>query len=110
MKSEIIRLLKSSRDFLSGQDLSRQLGVSRTAVWKIIKQLQSEGYRIEAVQNRGYRLVESGDVMTAPELKSCITGNLIGRDIICFEETDSTNARAKHLAEEIGRASCRERV
>ncbi len=100
MKSEIIRLLKSSRDFLSGQDLSRQLGVSRTAVWKIIKQLQSEGYRIEAVQNRGYRLVESGDVMTVPELKSCITGNLIGRDIICFEKTDSTNARAKHLAEE----------
>ena len=100
MKSEIIRLLKTSDGYLSGQDLSQRLGVSRTAVWKVIKQLQSEGYKIEAVQNKGYRLVESGDVLTVPELKSCLTGELAGREVVCFDETDSTSTRAKHLAEE----------
>lgn len=71
MKAEIIRLLKSCDGYLSGQELCEKLNVSRTAVWKVINQLREEGYEIEAVRNKGYRLVESADVMTAAELESC---------------------------------------
>ena len=56
MKAEIIRLLKDENGYVSGQELCERLGVSRTAVWKVIKQLQSEGYTIEAVRNKGYHL------------------------------------------------------
>ena len=59
MKAEIIRLLKSCDGYLSGQELCEKLNVSRTAVWKVINQLREEGYEIEAVRNKGYRLVES---------------------------------------------------
>ena len=68
MKTEILKMLKETPDFLSGQQLCEGLGVSRTAVWKAIRQLEEEGYAIEAVRNRGYRLVASPDVITAPEL------------------------------------------
>ncbi len=99
MKEEIVRLLKEREGYLSGQELCGSLGVSRTAVWKVIKQLQKEGYEIEAVRNRGYRLIESGDVMTEAEIKSCMGQGIIGRNVVYYEETDSTNIRAKHLAE-----------
>ena len=53
MKTEILKMLKETPDFLSGQQLCEGLGVSRTAVWKAIRQLEEEGYAIEAVRNRG---------------------------------------------------------
>lgn len=100
MKAEIIRLLKECDGYLSGQELCERLGVSRTAVWKVIKQLEKEGYEIEAVRNRGYRLIEGGDVMTEAEIKSCLDKGFMDWNVVCYEETDSTNIRAKHLAEE----------
>lgn len=57
MKSEMIRLLRESSEYLSGQELCDRFQVSRTAVWKVINQLKEEGYVIEAKQNRGYRLL-----------------------------------------------------
>ena len=57
MKSEILRLLKESDDYISGQQMCDRFHVSRTAVWKAIEQLKKEGYEIEAVRNRGYRLL-----------------------------------------------------
>ena len=52
MKSEILRLLKESDDYISGQQMCDRFHVSRTAVWKAIEQLKKEGYEIEAVRNR----------------------------------------------------------
>ena len=54
MKGEILKLLKETDGYVSGQELCRRFGVSRTAVWKVINQLKEEGYEIEAVRNRGY--------------------------------------------------------
>ena len=51
MKSEILRLLKESDTYISGQQLCEQFQVSRTAIWKVIDQLKKEGYEIEAVRN-----------------------------------------------------------
>mgnify|MGYP001047837668 CR=1 FL=1 len=50
MKTEILKLLRESGDYISGQELCSLFGVSRTAVWKVINQLKEEGYGIEAVQ------------------------------------------------------------
>lgn len=99
MKTEILRFLKGAQDYLSGQELCEQLGVSRTAVWKVIRQLQEEGYEIEAVRNRGYRLAESGDVFTEAELESVISTRVAGQNLVFLDMVDSTNTRAKQLAE-----------
>ncbi len=74
-------IIKECDGHISGQQLCDNFGVSRTAVWKVIKQLQKEGYEIEAVRNKGYHLVKSGDVMTEAEIKSCIKGTTIGRQV-----------------------------
>ncbi|MBS5064675.1 MAG: biotin--[acetyl-CoA-carboxylase] ligase [Hungatella hathewayi] len=100
MKTEILKLLRESSGYLSGQELCDSLGVSRTAVWKVMKQLREEGYQIEAVSNRGYRLVSAADVITEAELKSQIEGGLAGSHLEYHEELDSTNNRAKRLGEE----------
>ena len=99
MKAEIIRLLKEHNAYLSWQELSERLHVSRTAIWKVMKQLQEEGYEIEAIRNKGYRLVESADVLTEAELESCMRNQMMGGHVKFFETTDSTNTEAKRLAE-----------
>lgn len=99
MKSEILRLLKGAGGYVSGQELCERFGVSRTAVWKVIKQLEAEGYEIEAVRNKGYRLNDSGDILTKAELESSIDTVWAGRNLLFFEETESTNTEAKRAAE-----------
>ena len=94
MKTEILRMLKSTEDYLSGQQLCGMLGVSRTAVWKAVGELREEGYVIEAVRNRGYRLVEGADVITQAELASMLHTQWMGPGWK-FDETDSTNIRAR---------------
>lgn len=77
MKAEILKILKKEKDYVSGQELCESLGVSRTAVWKAIRQLEEQGYVIEAVRNKGYRLVEEADVLTvAGFIRSLIQSGL----------------------------------
>ena len=75
MKTEILKLLRESGDYISGQELCGKFGVSRTAVWKVINQLKEEGYGIEAVQNKGYRLNANPDVPYAEQ---------VGREKYCL--------------------------
>lgn len=100
MKIKILKLLKETDGYISGQDLCDCLNVSRTAVWKVINQLKDEGYHIEAVRNKGYRLVQTADVITTAELKSMMNTKWVAERIEYYEQTDSTNTRAKRLAEE----------
>jgi BirA family biotin operon repressor/biotin-[acetyl-CoA-carboxylase] ligase len=100
MKTEILTLLRESEDYVSGQELCNRFGVSRTAVWKVMKQLKEEGYVIEAVQNKGYKLKANPDVLTLSELKSRIHNQWAGNTLYFYEETGSTNIDAKRLAEE----------
>ena len=99
MKAEILKILKKAEGYVSGQQLCEQLGVSRTAVWKAIRQLEEEGYVIEAVRNKGYRLVEDADVLTVAELRSVLDTKWLGQEVDYFYETDSTNNRARDAAE-----------
>ncbi len=100
MKTELLRLLRGVDGYVSGQELCRRLGVSRTAVWKAIRQLKDAGYEIEAVQNRGYRLLGVPDILSETELKSVRRTEWVGEEIFCFPVVDSTNTKAKQLAEE----------
>ena len=92
-------MLKETDDYLSGQEICERLNVSRTAVWKVIKQLETEGYEIEAVRNRGYRLRFLGDILSQAELESSIDSGWAGKNILYFDETDSTNTEIKKAAE-----------
>ena len=98
MKSEMIRLLRESREYVSGQELCDRFQVSRTAIWKTIGQLKEDGYVIEAKQNRGYRLLESPDTMEAYELESRIHTDWAGRSVSYKKKTGSTNIDCKQLA------------
>ena len=99
-KAEVLRLLRESMEFISGQELCEKFSVSRTAVWKIIKQLKEEGYEIEAVQNKGYRLLKMPDILSQSEIESRLEGEWIGNRVYFAEEVDSTNTWGKRLAEE----------
>ena len=61
-KQEVLRQLREADGYVSGQQLCEALGVSRTAVWKIINRLKEDGYPIEAVTNKGYRLLEISSI------------------------------------------------
>lgn len=95
MKSEILRMLRESDGYVSGQQLCEDMGVSRTAIWKVIKQLQEEGYGIEAVRNKGYHITEYPDVQSKEELQSLLKTRWAGHQIVYYKETTSTNAQAK---------------
>ena len=63
MKEKVLRALRDEDDYVSGQALCEKLGVSRTAVWKAIQSLREDGYVIEAVPNKGYRLTGCPDTI-----------------------------------------------
>lgn len=100
MKTELLTVLREADGYVSGQDLCEKFGVSRTAVWKAVNQLKEAGYEIESVQNKGYRLVASPDTVSEEELKSIRKTEWIGQEIFYFPVLDSTNTKAKQLAEE----------
>lgn len=100
MKREILKLLKeNTNDFISGQYISDKLNVTRTAVWKYINQLKDDGYEIEAISKKGYRLVSSPDILTLEEIEPYLNTNFIGKNIIHFHSIESTNSKAKQLAD-----------
>lgn len=99
-KTKILKVLRGTDGYLSGQELCQQLGVSRTAVWKYMKQLKEEGYEIQAVQNKGYCLREVPEVLGESEISSRLTTRWVGRKVYFYEEIDSTNTQAKRLAED----------
>ena len=92
-KQQILRMLRETESYLSGQQISEALGVSRTAVWKIIGKLKEEGYPIEAVTNKGYRLlsVEDRDLLNQEEIERRLETRWAGHPLVYSDETGSTN-------------------
>ncbi|MEG2597113.1 MAG: HTH domain-containing protein, partial [Oscillospiraceae bacterium] len=98
IKNEILQALQESGGaVVSGGDLAAKLHVSRTAVWKQMVSLQNEGYRIQSVANKGYRLTES-DVFSAHEIERRLTSTTIGHPIVFLDTVNSTTLYAKTLA------------
>ena len=90
-RAETLRLLRESGKNVSGQELCEHFGISRTAVWKMMNQLKEEGYEIEAVQNKGYRLLNEPDLVTKDELESRTHTKYVGQTVYYSREVDSTN-------------------
>lgn len=99
VKERLLPLLQTcGENFLSGEDAAKLLGVSRNAVWKAVSALKKEGYNIEAVTNRGYRLKDCGDILSPAEIEKNLT-TLKGKlDIEVKETVTSTNALLKEKA------------
>lgn len=95
----VLSLLMSGAHAISGEELSRKLGVSRAAVWKEIQVLRKLGYRIDAAPHTGYRLTSAPDRLIADELHALLKTRIVGSSVLCYEELDSTNSTAFALAE-----------
>jgi len=99
MKKEAILQMLSINDYVSGEDISKQLGISRTAVWKHIKNLQKIGYHIESKPNKGYLLCNRPDDLIPEEIIPSLNTRIIGKEFHHFKSIDSTNSYAKKIME-----------
>ena len=96
---KILSFLKAHRsEFLSGQDMSDILKISRVAVWKDIKKIRSLGYKIESKQNIGYRLVDSSKLPLPWEIKEDLNTEFLGNRIYYFNTIDTTQNFAMNIA------------
>ena len=89
-----LKLRANAGSYVSGEKLAADTGKSRTAVWKAVKRLIEKGFKIDAVTNKGYKLEEDGDVLSANVISSLCGGNEV-RVLGCVS---STNDEAKKLA------------
>ncbi len=96
--AQIFNRLMTVPDFLSGESLCHEFSITRSAVWKHIGLLRSEGYQIDAVTGRGYRLSGMTGRPVEAEVLPFLTGNRFGRKIIYHPLTASTNILAKAMA------------
>lgn len=102
MKENVLAILREQDAFYSGEAISNRLGVSRTAVWKAVKSLQQQGYLIEAVPNRGYRLTGSPDIISETEIRLMLERSHLADEFpmaAYAAQTDSTNLMARRAAE-----------
>ena len=97
--SSLLLLLKSHQtEYLSGQDLSDVLKISRVAVWKYIKKIRSLGYKIESKQHLGYKLTDSTDQLVPWEITNNLKTKMLGKRVYYFETIDSTQEFALTIA------------
>ena len=97
MQKKIIELLTETDGYVSGSEISEQLGVSRQAVWKAINNLKEQGYKIDSVTNRGYRLVAYPPHLNEPAIEKYLKTSVIGKNLIVLDEVGSTNDYLKKL-------------
>lgn len=99
VKEEVLTLLEANRsEDLSGQQIADLLQVSRTAVWKAVKNLEEEGYEIHAASNRGYRLLNDSDVLSEAGIRLSLESAYKDYPVVVLKDTDSTNQEVKRRA------------
>jgi BirA family transcriptional regulator, biotin operon repressor / biotin---[acetyl-CoA-carboxylase] ligase len=97
-KNDIVGLFKENGNFLSGSDIASHLGVTRAAVWKSIRLLKKDGYVIESMPAKGYRLNRSPDLCIPELIKLLPQATIIGNKLLFFASVSSTNAVAMEMA------------
>lgn len=94
-KDDVLKNLINNADhYVSGETLAKILNKSRASIWKAIKSLQKQGYVIDAVTNKGYRLNDANDIITKKGLKEYLD---FDADVLYYSSVDSTNNEAKRL-------------
>jgi len=101
-KDQLLQYLKETKgEWVSGESLSNQMGVSRSAVWKQISKLKEEGYSIESAPKKGYLFRKTSEKLLPNEIREGLETKLLGKgDIVYSKEIDSTNRKARDLADE----------
>ena len=101
MRNEILDYFrKADGNFVSGQQISKDLHVSRTAIWKHINVLKERGYIFESSTRKGYRLIYAPNLLIPLEIDSALHTETFGRHVVYLESTQSTNEEAKKIARE----------
>jgi len=92
-------LKENLSQWVSGESISNQLGISRAAIWKHINSLKDAGHLIQSAPKKGYCLTQAADLLSPEEISGGLGTRLMGRpSVVVFKETDSTNQQAKILA------------
>lgn len=91
-------LINNIGNFISGEDMSKTLGISRAAIWKDIAALKEDGYEIESVRKKGYKLISLPEIFDKTGVMRYLNTEYIARKIDFFKEVDSTNDYAKKIA------------
>lgn len=100
MDDKILNIFRTSNgEFISGEDISEKLKISRAAIWKHIEQLRKEGYDIVGEPHVGYRLIGTPDKLIAEEVSYRLGTKVMGKNIHSYETTDSTMDIAHRLAQ-----------
>jgi len=98
---KVLTFLQShNTEYLSGQDLSDVLRISRVAVWKHIKKIQELGYIVESKQKLGYKLTSNSDALFPWEITSKLKTSVIGQHAYYFDTIDSTQNQALKMADD----------
>ncbi|MFC7060430.1 biotin--[acetyl-CoA-carboxylase] ligase [Halobacillus seohaensis] len=99
-RNRLIQLLNQEEGYISGQQLSEQLSISRTAVWKHMKELEKDGYEMESVQRKGYRILSSPNKVSENTLQWGLNTSWIGHHLYHYDEVSSTQEIAHQLAKQ----------
>ena len=98
---KVLKFLKiHNTEYLSGQDLSDVLRISRVAVWKQIKKIQMLGYTVESKQKEGYKLTKNSDLLLPWEIISGLETKVLGQQAYYFDSIDSTQSQAMKMINE----------
>ena len=100
MQEHIIQFLKESDGYISGEEISQRLNISRAGIWKHMQELRAQGYEIAAVPHLGYQLVSCPDKLLSYEIQSGLNTQLMGKKIIVLETVSSTMDEAFRLGME----------
>lgn len=96
VKNTLIALLEENKGrFISGEEIADKLECSRTAVWKAVNQLRDDGYEINSIKNKGYKLAETSDVLSEAAIERNLNS---GYNVKVFQEITSTNDVLKRMA------------
>ena len=96
---DLLTFLKTKNDFVSGQEIADEMGISRNAVWKQIERLRREGITIEAVTGKGYRIADESDAFGERSIRSALDTKWLGQEMLFFYEIDSTNDELRRRAD-----------
>lgn len=91
MQDKILEILTNADGYVSGQEMSKQLGVSRQAVSKAVKALKEKGYQISSITNKGYFLVSAPDYLNEQSIKKHLRTAVIGKNLAVLDTVGSTN-------------------
>lgn len=98
MKNKILEILTNADDYVSGQAISEQLGVSRQSISKSVKALKDKGYKISSITNKGYRLISAPNYLNEQGIKKYLKTAVIGKNLVVLDTVGSTNDYLKSAA------------